>query len=74
MAPKTDKTEKTYVALVGLNYPTAKGAVRVEAGDVCVDLPAKSVSALLSQGAIVAKNEKQKAEPVGDESAEEATA
>ena len=44
---------KDYVATVGLNYPTAAGEVRVEAGDSVSDLPAKSVSWLLDGGYIV---------------------
>jgi hypothetical protein len=43
---------KTYTATVGMNYPTAKGEARVEAGDSFSDLPAKSASWLLDQGCI----------------------
>lgn len=43
---------KTYTALVGINYPTAKGEARVEAGEKVTDLPAKSVSWLLANGLI----------------------
>lgn len=43
---------KTYTALVGINYPSAKGEARVEAGEVVTDLPAKSISWLLSEGLI----------------------
>ena len=47
---------KDYVATVGLNYPTAAGEVRVEAGDSLSDLPAKSVSWLLDGGYITAND------------------
>lgn len=57
MAAKTE----THIALVGMNYTTAKGEVRVEAGEACPDLPAKSVGWLKSQGFIQAKT---KAAPV----------
>lgn len=43
---------KTYEALVGLNYTTAKGEVRAEAGDRLEALPQKSVAWLLEQGLI----------------------
>lgn len=43
---------KTYEAVVGLNYITAKGEVRVEAGTRIDDLPAKSAAWLLDQGLI----------------------
>lgn len=46
------KTTSTYTALVGLNYTTAKGEVRVEAGKPCPDLPQRSVAWLLEQGLI----------------------
>jgi hypothetical protein len=43
---------KTYIARVGLNYPTAKGEARVEAGGKITDLPAKSAAWLREQGLI----------------------
>lgn len=46
-------TSKEYVAQVGLNYPTADGEVRVEAGATVTDLPAKSVGWLLDGGYII---------------------
>jgi hypothetical protein len=46
-------SSKEYVATVGLNYPTASGEARVEAGATVSDLPAKSVSWLLDGGYIV---------------------
>jgi hypothetical protein len=42
----------TYTATVGLNYPTAAGDARIEAGAQVSDLPASSVNWLLSQGLI----------------------
>lgn len=53
---------KTYTAVVGLNYPTAKGEVRVEAGEPCLDLPTKSVAWLRDQGLIKAGKGKAAAE------------
>ena len=52
MPPKVTE----YTAAVGLNYPTAKGEARVEAGDVVTDLPSKSISWLRDQGLIIAGN------------------
>lgn len=52
----------TYIARVGLNYPTAKGEVRVEAGEKVTDLPAKSAAWLRDQGLIEPADGK-KAEP-----------
>jgi hypothetical protein len=45
----------TYVALVGLNYVTAKGELRVEAGDEIVDAPEKVLKALKDMGAVTEK-------------------
>lgn len=54
MAAKTTTPTKTaaYVARVGLNYPTAKGEARAEAGEKITDLPAKSAGWLREQGLI----------------------
>lgn len=63
---------KTYTALVGINYPTAKGEARVEAGGKVSDLPAKSVSWLLANGLITdGKAPKPEADDTAD-AAEEA--
>lgn len=53
---------KTYEAVVGLNYPTAKGEARVEAGKTIEDLPAKSAQWLLEQGLIRIPGKAAKAE------------
>jgi hypothetical protein len=47
---KADK--RTFVALVGINYPTGNGEKRVEAGKKVSDIPARSVSWMLEQGFI----------------------
>lgn len=44
---------KTYITTVGINYPTAKGEVRVEAGEKVSDLPAKSIPWLRENGLII---------------------
>lgn len=55
MAAKTTTTKtQTFIARVGLNYPTANGEARVEAGEKITDLPAKSVAWLRDQGLIEA--------------------
>lgn len=64
---------KTYTALVGLNYPTAKGEARAEAGDVVSDLPTKSVAWLRDQGLITA-GQVEVAEVVADDPDAEASA
>lgn len=48
----------TYIARVGLNYPTAKGEARVEAGEKITDLPAKSAAWLRDQGLIESADSK----------------
>jgi hypothetical protein len=53
----------TYIARVGLNYPTAKGEVRIEAGEKITDLPAKSAAWLRDQGLIESADGKN-ADPV----------
>lgn len=53
--PKTTKTKEpagAYKALVGFNYPTASGEVRVEPGQVVSDLPERSVSWLVRDGVV----------------------
>lgn len=62
MPAKTTTKTTTYIARVGLNYPTAKGEARAEAGDKITDLPAKSVAWLRDQGLI---------EPAGKEAADQ---
>ena len=57
---------KTYIATVGMNYPTAKGEARVEAGQTVSDMPAKSVSHLLALGYLA---EKTPTPPATDEAA-----
>lgn len=49
---KKAKEAGEFVAVVGINYPTASGEKRVEPGKRVSDLPARSVSWLLECGAI----------------------
>lgn len=50
---KDDKPDKrTFVVLVGINYPTGSGEKRVEPGKKVSDIPARSVSWMLEQGII----------------------
>mgnify|MGYP006292243569 CR=1 FL=1 len=41
-----------FVAVVGINYPTATGEKRLEAGESASDIPARSIPWLLETGAI----------------------
>lgn len=45
---------KTYEAVVGLNFTTAKGEARVEPGERTSEIPTKSAGWLLEQGLICA--------------------
>lgn len=57
----------TYIARVGLNYPTAKGEARVEAGEKVTDIPAKSASWLVEQGLIQPVDTKKPAASEGSD-------
>tara|TARA_Y100000356_G_C11079348_1_gene193143 strand:- start:35 stop:238 length:204 start_codon:yes stop_codon:yes gene_type:complete len=58
-APKTTKAKKpshsnsTYIATVGIEYPTASGDyVRVEAGETATGLPSDVIKDWVAQGII----------------------
>lgn len=58
METKTKKAKNkepagAYKVLIGLNYPTASGEVRVEPGKVVTDIPERSIAWLTRSGAIV---------------------
>lgn len=54
-ASKKSKADEAYTVKVGINYPTSKGEVRAEPGDVVTDIPSRSVGWLLECGAIEPK-------------------
>ena len=51
---KKAKEYGEFIAVVGINYPTATGEKRVEAGERVSDLPSRSVPWLLESGSIKA--------------------
>lgn len=65
---------KTYEAVVGLNFTSAKGEVRVEPGERTSEIPTKSTAWLLEQGLICAPGKAPTAEaPAADEQPVEET-
>lgn len=59
-------SNRTFIANVGLNYPTSDGEARVEAGGKVSDLPAKSISWLLSGGYITDEKDAQPADATAE--------
>lgn len=51
-ATKSKAPAGAYKAVVGFNYPTASGEVRVEPGQVVTDIPERSISWLVRDGVI----------------------
>jgi hypothetical protein len=49
---KDDKKARTYVVVVGMNYPTPSGEKRAEPGDKVKDIPSKSVRWLVESGVL----------------------